>query len=240
MSGLARIVEVDRLDCRLVDHDWAFARRDAERIDAHWAERKRLNPSLYDGVVLLACDVAEKRDNTGSPTLAMDFFETRFSRFLAWRDFGCPDAGVYNGFAMPAVRSADRAFLLGEMGPGHSYAGKLYFPAGTPDLSDVSGGRVDLDGSWRRELEEETGLTAADGAPTPGWTIVFEGQHVACMKIIEAPASADALRARVEKFLANDDQPELSAVHMVSARDQLDDPRVPEFMKAFLATALSR
>ncbi len=89
------------------------------------------------------------------------YLETRFSRFIAWRDFGFPDRTMRNCFAMAALRAADGAFLLGVMGAHTANAGKVYFPAGTPDLDDVVGDRVDLAGSVARELGEETGLATA-------------------------------------------------------------------------------
>ena len=152
MSNVPRLITVDRLHCILEPHAWDFAALRAEDIQSHWREKKRANPSLYDGRVLLARRVAQSGDAEGDRTLSIEFFETGFSNFLAWRDFGFPDAGVYNCFAMAALRSKDGAYLLGEMGPGHSSAGAIYFPGGTPDLLDVRGDFVDLEGSAAREL----------------------------------------------------------------------------------------
>lgn len=236
MNEPPRFDEVDRLDCRLVAHDWVFAREEAQRIDRHWAARRAASPALYDGPVLLARRV-DVETRAGVRTLKLEAFETRFSRFLAWREFGWPDTSVYNCFAMPAVRSSDGAYLLGEMAPGHSAAGRRYFPAGTPDRDDViAGGVVDLDGSLWRELGEETGLPAGEGVAADVWTVIFDRQRLACIKRIDWPAPATAISARVRAFLATQAEPELCDVHML-APGRHDDPRLPAFMTAFLARA---
>jgi 8-oxo-dGTP pyrophosphatase MutT (NUDIX family) len=71
---------------------------------------------------------------------------------------------------MAALRGSDGAFLLGEMAHHTINAGQIYFPAGTPDPTDVFGGRVDLEASARRELLEETGVDASQAAIEGGWT----------------------------------------------------------------------
>jgi 8-oxo-dGTP pyrophosphatase MutT (NUDIX family) len=236
VTAVPRIYDVDRLDCRLVSHRWAWAEAQAEAIERHWAERRRVNPSLYDGPVLLACR-AEIVEEQGETVLRVEAFETRFSQFLGWRDFGWPDRGVFNFFAMPAVRARDGAFLAGKMGPGHSAAGQVYFPAGTPDPSDVvDGATVDLSGSLVRELFEETGLRAAEGAEALRWLVIFEGQRLACIKEIAWPATADELGARVRAFLAAEAKPELADAVLLRP-GEVGAPTLLPFMNAFLARA---
>ena len=76
---------------------------------------------------------------------------------------------MFNGFGMGALRCSDGAFALGEMGQQNANAGRIYFPSGTPDPSDVSDGTLDIAGSVAREIEEETGLTPADYRADPHW-----------------------------------------------------------------------
>jgi hypothetical protein len=234
-----KIVAADALATRLAAYDWPFDAERGAEIDAHWDKRHAANPKLFDGAMLMARRVEERRDAAGGLTLSAEFFQTRFSRFLAWRDFGFPESGAFNCFSMAALRSADGAFLVGEMGPAHSVAGALYFPAGTPDLSDVKDGTVDLAGSVLRELREETGVAAEAQEVAAGWTLVFDGPRIACMKTIQSKLGASALKAQVEAFLSAEYEPELSAVHMISRRDQLGHPRLTGFMRRFLLAALS-
>jgi hypothetical protein len=240
MSGTGvRILAADAVVTRLVAHDWRFEAERGAEIDAHWRRTQDANPKLYDGVVMLAKGVREKVAVDGGVTLEIDFFQSRFSRLIAWRDFGFPESGAYNCFSMAVLRSADGAFLLGEMGPGHSAEGAVYFPAGTPDLSDVKDGGVDLAGSVWRELAEETGFVAGPEAADPGWSVVVDGARIACLKIIRSPLDAAALKAGAERFIAAENDPELSAVHMVSRCDQLDSLRLPRFVRRFLEAELA-
>ena len=157
------IHRVTTLDLNFRPAPWPFAEARRAEIDAHFALQQREKP-IWNGRVLLG----RNPDFTGE-RFSADFFEADFASFLAWRDWGFPDAGVFNGFGMGALRCSDGAFILGEMGPHTSNAGRVYFPSGTPDLGDISGGTVDISGSVAREIEEETGLSAADYRAAAHW-----------------------------------------------------------------------
>ena len=94
-------------------------------------------------------------------------------------------------------------------------AGQIYFPAGTPDPSDVFDDKVDLEASARRELLEETGVRADEASVAPGWTLVFTPQRIACMKLMTLAVPAAALKARIDAYLARDPHAELSRMHIV-------------------------
>ncbi|MBY6241324.1 NUDIX hydrolase [Methylosinus sp. Sm6] len=229
---------VDRLRCVVCAHDWDFERLRSEEIDAHWRARLAANPALYDGPVLMAREAENAREADGSTTLRVQFFPTRFSRFLAWRDFGFPGEGVRNCFSMPALRSADGAFLLGEMGAGHSAAGAIYFPAGTPDPSDIRDGFVDLESNLLRELHEETGVAPEEVRLEPRWTIVRAGSRVACLRIAHCAETAAALERRIGAFIATQEKPELAGVRMAARRADLAEPRLLDFIRRFLEPLL--
>jgi 8-oxo-dGTP pyrophosphatase MutT (NUDIX family) len=161
------------------------------------------------------------------------YFETDFASFLAWRDWGFPDGGVFNGFGMGALRGADGAFVLGEMGSHTSNAGRIYFASGTPDLDDVSGDTVDIAGSVAREVEEETGLTSADYRAVPYWDCVVSGHAIAMIRILNVDISGEGLCAGIEANLARQTQPELVAMHLVRNTGDLT-AAMPRFVTAFI------
>ena len=181
------------------------------------------------------CCCAAKR--LSADVLSGAYSEVDFASFVAWRDWDFPDKSVRNCFAMAALRSADGAFLLGEMGAHTATAGQIYFPAGTPDRNDLVGDTVDLERGVMRELAEETGLTRADVVAEPGWTAVLHSQRTALMKIVEAQTSADALAGRIRAFLSSQTQPELADVHIVRTLNDLR-PSMPAFVTAFLESRL--
>lgn len=227
------IHRVARLDLRVTPWRWPFAEGRRSEIDAHFAKLQRETPQLWNGRVLLGRNARFTADTFGA-----DYFETDFASFLAWRDWGFPDASVFNGFGMGALRSRDGAYALGEMAAHTANAGRVYFPAGTPDLSDISDGKVDIAGSVAREVEEETGLTAADYRVADDWDCVVAGPLIALMRGLQSDLDGEALRQRIEMNLARQAMPELSAIHLMRRRSDIT-AMVPPYMAAFLTERLT-
>ncbi|MGY3444032.1 MULTISPECIES: NUDIX hydrolase [unclassified Bradyrhizobium] len=226
------ICRVTALDLALQRRPWPFADQRRVEIDAHFAEQQRLNPNLWNGRVLLGRDPVFAGER-----LSASYFETDFASFLAWRDWGFPDKEIFNGFGMGALLSSDGAFVCGVMGEQTANAGRIYFPSGTPDLDDIRGETVDIAGSVMRELEEETGLIAADCHADSDWHCIYTGVALAMMQILRVDMPGDALRARIEANLARQDNPELAGIHLVRSRADLT-PAMPRFVTAFIETQL--
>jgi hypothetical protein len=222
-----RIHRVTTLDLPVRPTPWPFALTRRSDIDAHFAREQRAK-SIWNGRVLLA----RRPDFIGS-RFSADFFETDFASFLAWRDGGFPDSDIFNGFGMGALRSADGAFVLGEMAQHTSNGGRIYFPSGTPDLDDVRDGAVDIAGSVAREVLEETGLSDADYTASPHWDCVVSGAAIAMIRILKVDMPGEALRARIEANLARQRQPEFSAVHLVRGTGDLS-AAMPRFVTALI------
>jgi 8-oxo-dGTP pyrophosphatase MutT (NUDIX family) len=224
----AVIHRVTTLDLNFQPRPWPFADQRRADIDAHFALRQRDKPEIWNGRVLLGRDA----DISGDCFRA-NYFETDFASLLAWRDWGFPDPEIFNGFGMGALRCADGAFVMGEMGQHTANAGQIYFAAGTPDLDDLRDGKVDMDDSVMRELEEETGLTPTDYKAGDYWDCVVVGATIAMMRILHADLSGEAMRVRIEANLAAQDHPELSRIHLVRGISDLTTT-MPRFITAFI------
>jgi 8-oxo-dGTP pyrophosphatase MutT (NUDIX family) len=221
------IHRVSTLDLAFEPRPWPFAEERRAEISAHFAIKQREKP-IWNGRILLG-----RNPVFAGERFSASYFEADFASFLAWRDWGFPDAGVFNGFGMGALRCADGAFVLGEMGQHTSNAGRIYFPSGTPDLDDIRGDAVDMSGSVAREVLEETGLASADYRAGAHWDCVVSGAAIAMIRILDVDATGEALRARIEANLARQTQPELCAVHLVRARRDLT-AAMPRFVTAFV------
>jgi 8-oxo-dGTP pyrophosphatase MutT (NUDIX family) len=234
MNGVTPPVihRVTSFDLPVESWSWPFADIRRAEIDAHFAEAQREKPQMWNGRVLLGRHPVFAGDH-----LAASYFETDFASFLAWRDWGFPDTDVFNGFGMGALRSADGAFVLGEMGQHTSTAGRIYFPSGTPDLDDIRDGTVDISGSVARELEEETGLVPGEYRSDADWHCVYTGPALAMIRLLHVDMPGEALRARIEANLALQQTPELSAIHLVRETRDLTDA-MPRFVTAFIEAQL--
>ena len=228
MSKAPALFQVERLDLTFAPKPWAFAQERRAEIDAFFAALQREKPAVWNGRVLLL-----HHQVVSGGVFRGQYLEADFASFAAWRHWGCPHAGVRDCFGAAAVVSSDGAVLLGRMGVHTANAGAIYFPAGTPDLSDIVDGKVDLDASVARELKEETGEDIAAFSAEPGWTTVVDGGLIVQIKVLRSVDSAQVLRARMLAHLAREQQPELDEIRIVRGRADFD-PAMPRFVTAFL------
>ena len=105
MSGTKPPVihRVSALDLAVEAWTWPFAETRRAEIDAHFADKQREKPAMWNGRVLLGRNPVFSGDR-----FSASYFETDFASFLAWRDWGFPDESVFNGFGMGALRCAER------------------------------------------------------------------------------------------------------------------------------------
>ncbi len=230
MNREPSLFRVDRLDLSFAPKPWAFADERRPEIDAYFTKLQSENVAIWNGRVLLLYS-----QTVANGVFRGAFLETDYASFAAWGHWGWPAAaGVHDCFGAAAVQSSDGAFLLGRMAPHTKNAGHIYFPAGTPDPSDIIDGKVDLDFSVRREFKEETGLDAAEFEAEPGWTTVVDHGRIVQIMTLRSKQNAEVLRRRIVEQLAREQRPEFSEIRIVRGPADFD-PAMPRFVTAFLA-----
>lgn len=224
-----RVVALERLELCFEPQPWPWAEANRAFIERHFEQAREKRPALWNGRVLLLHRFAIE-----AAVFRGAYLEADFASFLAWRDAGFPDPSVRNCFSAGALRAADGAFLLGRMARHTANAGKIYFPAGTPDPGDVgTGGAVDLMGSVLRELAEETGLSASEVSPGPRWYAALAGARIGLMRPLRLREESDTLAARIRAFIAGEQDPELEDVVVVRGPADLV-PEIPDFVRAYI------
>jgi 8-oxo-dGTP pyrophosphatase MutT (NUDIX family) len=228
------IVRIKRLELAFTPRPWPFAEARRDEIDRHFAQIRQAKPAVWNGRILLLYQYA-----IVDGVFRGAYFETDYASFVAWRAWGFPDPAVRNCFSLGALRGSDGGFLLGVMNSHTLNAGKIYFPAGTPEPNDINGEMVDLASSIHREVAEETGIAPDDYAAEEGWTCVFSDAHIAHIKQLRTCETAAALRARILANLAREREPELADIRIARGPADLD-PMMPPFVSAFLTDVWSR
>jgi 8-oxo-dGTP pyrophosphatase MutT (NUDIX family) len=223
------ITRVPRIEARCEPMEWSWAKQNQERIQANWQRRLAQTPAMFNGRVLAIRDMELTREVCRNV-----YFQVDYADFVGWIDMGHPDDTIANGFAMGALRGADGAFICGVMHGHTANAGRVYFPAGTPDLSDLRpDGSVDLATSLTRELLEETGLGENDYHVEDEWIIVQRWPSVALMRLVTLPVSAEEGARRIRATIARQDPPELSDVRIIRSQDDIDPKAMPLFLQSF-------
>jgi 8-oxo-dGTP pyrophosphatase MutT (NUDIX family) len=230
-SGAPPLVRpVAGFDCRVAARSWPFAETNAAVIAQYWEEAKAATPTLFNGRALVAQDLA-----IDGGMLRATYVEIRYSALLYWRSLGFPTSvGAFIAFGDGVVVSRDGAVLMAEMGRHTANAGGIFFPAGTPDPSDVRGDRLDLEGSILREFEEETGIGADLARPTEQRWALIDGPVVSCARRIDVDLDGEDLLAQVRGFLSSENEPELAEVILVRSMADIDRARVPAYAQALL------
>ena len=190
---------------------WPFAEAEADRIADHWRARVAQPAAALQRPRAAARTPRARRRPDGGSTLARRIFRDRFRRFSRLARLRLSrrrgrqrlfDGGAASAPTAPSCSARWR--------PTPPTPARSTFPPARPTRSDVFDGKVDLAASALRELEEETGIAADAVAFDPGWTVVYAPPRIACMKIMRLAEPAEAVKARVEAFLAADADAELA------------------------------
>lgn len=229
------IYELDAVDAVIEPFDWDLPKVHRAEIEAYWEKTAAGKAHFFNGTVLI-----QHRGAVDGRVFRAGYSATEYKHFLGFLRLGHASPGVRNGFGMAALRAADGAFLLGEMGAGTANAGMIYFAAGTPDLSDVVDGRVDLAGSVIREMCEETGLTEADVRIGSGWTCLLYDKRAAFMRPVTIDLPAEEARALMLERMRSLKEEELSDIVIIRPGFDIPEPRLPAYMATYMRREFER
>lgn len=224
------IVPVAQIELRREPKPWLWANANRPAIGAYLAKLRTRRPALFNGKLYLLHEWSlENGLFRGSA------FETDFASFLAWRDEGFPDPGVFHCFGLAALRASDGPCILGLKAEQKARAGAIDFPAGTPEPQDTrDDGVVEVTPSILRKLKGQTGLEPEDVRMNPGWHVATVGQRIGLVRSMIAVKNCAALVAQVRRNMELQRPPELADV--VTVRGVADlRPSIPAIARAYLS-----
>lgn len=217
---------ISNAELRLVPGHWSFAVERQTDIARHWQKAVADNPALWNGRVLMA-----REPRWDGDVLRAQMVETDFAAFLAWRDWEYPDRSVFNIFGSTLILSREGAVILGRMAADTASAGVYDMPGGALDLSDVrAGGEVDIFASAARELEEETGLTVAEGVHERDFAVI-DGQLISVNRVMRFDFLAKELVATIKQRLATMRVAEFDDIIAIEHTRELQDLQVKSYSR---------
>jgi 8-oxo-dGTP pyrophosphatase MutT (NUDIX family) len=215
-------VPITRLDLKLSAERWAFAEAERVRIAEHWRKLSDANPRIWNGDVLISSHAAIR-----AQTLSARFLKSDYASFVAWRDWGRPDAGVSNVFGSAIVHASDRALIYGRMSAHTLNPNMVYPPGGSLEMRDVGeDGEVDVLGSLTRELEEETGLDPSL-AEKGELLAVIDDHRLSVAQVFRFAQDAEALAEEIRHYLRSGHEDELSDVVIMRPSSEIDSTMLP-------------
>ncbi|PVB61665.1 GNAT family N-acetyltransferase [Labrenzia sp. 011] len=225
---------VSKIDINLSPDPWPFEIANEAAIAAHFEEARKRIGLLWNGRTL---KLSQFRFENG--TFKGICRECSYAAFLAWRDWGAPDASARNLFGSAILRARDGELLYGVMSQHTATAGQIYPPGGNLDPSDVSAdGQVDVNGAICRELEEETGLTGQD-VHADDLLVAFDGPRISIARVFHIDAKAEDLRDSIRRFSEASSEQELSDIRIIRTQEDLNDPAIVSYARAIGAYLLA-
>jgi hypothetical protein len=90
-----RVIKLDHVEISAEPWNWEFAITQRDQITRYFAHKKKEQPALWNGRVLLM-----HRCTLSNRVLRGGCFTTEFANFLAWRDSNYPDSTIRDFFAV--------------------------------------------------------------------------------------------------------------------------------------------
>jgi 8-oxo-dGTP pyrophosphatase MutT (NUDIX family) len=210
------LVPVQEVDVRLVPGPHPVEIVHADAIEDVWKLESAANPALFDGRMILPSALRLR-----GGVLSGQCHEIRFATLLFWRRH--KPAAAEHAFANAALVSSDGALVAIRMGPRTLNPGRVHFAAGSFEVQDFAGGRVDIGRNMRREVMEETGLDLAQTRRETGYHLFSQAGATVLFQCYHLADTAEAVADRIAAFVAGETEPEIEGPVIIRSAD--DTPR---------------
>lgn len=218
------VVPVVAVEVSLDPRPHPFEQQFATEIEANWGDEIAVNPSLYDGRLMLHADLALEGGR-----LVGRCHEVRFATLMYWRKHRGSQSAEH-AYAHAALVSRDNALIAIRMGDQTASPGAVYFAAGSFEPVDFVDGRVDVDGNMIREVGEETGLDIAALKRDPLYHLYSRAGGTVIVRRYFLDDDAEMVARRIEAYVDDQVEPEIAGPVIIRSADTLPDGIVPHMV----------
>lgn len=228
MDGLKenKVYTVNRVAVHVLPGTLAYAEQNRVAINEHWRKQVAAKPALFDGEIFLAPDATIE-----DGVFSAGFQRTSFATLMFWRT----DASAnrpWHIFGSGVIVSAEGHLIAARQANHNALGGKVYFPAGTIDDTDIFDGQVNYEINMRREVLEETGIDLIAARPDASTYLVTANRSIALFRRYHFDVPTAELTRRIEAHLAQQEQPELSGIVPFTTSNDLGESS-PSYIHAF-------
>lgn len=194
-------------------HPYEVANRD--EIDADWRIELAANPALFDGQVMLFSSIGWKSGRLDGVCHA-----GRFATYLQWRKTrSSPLLDHMFAHAMPVA--CDGSLVAIRMAAHTANPGRTYFAAGSFDLDDLVGDKIDIDLNMRREVGEETGIDLTQYPSDPTLHIYRSPVGSVIVRRFYLHETPQQIEARIRAHMGIEEMPEIDDVVFIRRGEPL-------------------
>lgn len=228
MDGLKenKVYAVNRVAVRVLPGSLAYAERNQIAIEENWRKQVAAKPALFDGEIFLA-----PRAIVENRVFSAGFQRTSFATLMFWRADKSANR-PWHIFGSGVIVSAEGDLIAARQASHGALAGKVYFPAGTIDDSDIFDGQVNYETNMRREVLEETGIDLTSARPDASTYLVTANRSITLFRRYYFDIPTAELVRQIEVHLAQQEQSELSEIIPISGSNDLDK-NSPSYVHAF-------
>lgn len=206
------VIELKDALIRIDSGTLAYEMENKSEIAMNWEKELKLNSTLFNGDFFMA----EQADIDRGAFEAV-YKRTHFETMMHWKK-NRTSLKPWHIFAVGVIVSSDNTLIAGRMASSTAAAGRVYFPAGSFDESDVRDEIIDIDGNMQREVMEETAINLADADRSDSAIyLVTADCSIALFRRFYFSLSSQELLTRIRHHIAGEVNSELDDVIAVAS-----------------------